>query len=109
MIYTRIGATIFIFLLMGAFVFVGIAGVAWLGPISAHSTNVMHVGGTVIRMGLDKNFVLKTGTDEELAFVCSTDCRASLRHLVRHLKEKANTDVYYVQRPNHELLAVDAD
>jgi hypothetical protein len=109
MIFTRIGAAIFVLLLIGSLAFAGVAVAAWLGPMSAHGTNVMHVGGDVIHVGPGKNFVLETPTGKEMAFVCSTDCRASLRHLQRHLKEEAHTDVYYVQGPNHELLVVDVD
>jgi hypothetical protein len=108
-IYTRIGAAIFVLVLMGAFAFAGIAAVAWLGPMVTHGTNVMHVGGTILHVGPDKNFVFQTETDEQLAFVCNTNCQASLRHLLRHLKEKAHTDVYYVEAPSHELLAIDVD
>ena len=109
MIFTRIGAAIFVLLLIGSLAFAGAAVAAWLGPMSAHGTNVMHVGGDVIHVGPGKNFVLEMATGKEMAFVCSTDCRASLRHLQRHLKEEAHTDVYYVQGPNHELLVVDVD
>ncbi|MBV9230944.1 MAG: hypothetical protein JOZ18_16660 [Chloroflexi bacterium] len=109
MISTRIGAAIFVLLLMGSLVLAGIAMAAWLGPISGHGTNVLHVGGDVVQVGPGKNFVFQTTTGEKMAFVCGTGCRASMRHLERHLKEKAHTDVYYVQGPNHELLALDAD
>lgn len=110
MIFTpRIGAAIFVVLLIGVLTCAGVVIAAWLGPMSAHGTNVMHVGGNIIQVGPDRNFVFETDTNEKLAFVCSTDCRASLRHLVRHVKEKAHTDVYYIQGPNHELLVRDVD
>ena len=109
MIFTRTGAVVFVILLIGSCLFAGIALVAWLGPMSAHGTNVTHADGTVIQVEPDRNFVLKTEEGQELSFVCSTGCRASLRHLLRHLKEKAHTDVYYVQGPGHELLVVDVD
>ncbi len=109
MIFTRIGAAIFVLLLIGSLAFAGVAAAAWLGPMSAHGTNVMHVGGNVIHVGPGKNFVLETATGNEMAFACSTGCRASLRHLQRHFKEQAHTDVYYVRGPNHELLVVDVD
>lgn len=105
----RTGATIFVILLLGILGYVGIALASWLGPMSAHGTNVMHVGGDVIEVGPGRNFVFETDTKEKLDFVCSTDCRASLRHLVRHVKEKAHTDVYYILGPNHELLVKDVD
>jgi hypothetical protein len=110
MVFTpRIGATIFVFLLIGILAWAGVAAAAWLGPMSAHGTNVMHVGGDVLQVGPGKNFVFETDTKEKLAFVCSTGCRASLRHLQRHVKEKAHTDVYYIQGPDHELLVKDVD
>ncbi len=111
MIFTRTGATICVLLLIGGLAFAGIAGTAWLGAsaIGVHSTNVAHVDGKVIQVGPGKNFVFETATGAKLAFVCGTSCRASQRHLLRHLKEKAHTDVYYVQGPDHELLVVDVD
>jgi hypothetical protein len=105
----RIGATIFVLLLIGVLAYAGVAVAARLGPMSAHGTNVMHVGGDVIQVGPGKNFVFETDTKEKLAFICSTDCRASLRHLQRHVKEKAHTDVYYILGPGHELLVKDVD
>jgi len=106
---TRISATIFVLLLIGGLAGTGVAIASWLGPMSAHGTNVLHVGGTVVRVGPEKNFAFKTDANEEMAFVCTTSCRASLRHLVRHVKEKAHTDVYYVQGANHEWLVIDVD
>lgn len=106
---TRIGAAIFVLLLIGGLAVTGIALASWLGPMSAHGTNVLHVGGTVVQIGPEKNFVFKTDAEEEMTFVCNTDCRASLRHLVRHVKEKAHTDVYYVPGANHQWLVIDVD
>lgn len=109
MIFTRIGAAIFVLLLIGSLTFAGVAIAAWLGPMSGHGTDVLHVGGDVVQVGPGKNFVFETTAGEKMSFVCGTDCRASMRHLERHVKEKAHTDVYYIQGPNHVLLAVDAD
>lgn len=109
MLFTRVGAAVCAILLIGGLATAGIALTAWLGPMSIHGTNVMHEGGTVIKVGPGRDFVFKTGAGKELSFVCSTGCRASLRHLVRHLKEKAHTDVYYVQGPGRELLVRDVD
>jgi hypothetical protein len=110
MIFTpRICVSIFVLLLIGVLTFAGVTVAAWLGPMSAHGTNVMHVGGDVLQVGPGKNFVFETDTKEKLAFVCGTGCRASLRHLQRHVKEKAHTDVYYIQGPDHELLVKDVD
>lgn len=109
MLFTRTGAAVFVFLLIGGLALAGITLTAWLGPMSAHGTNVMHADGTVIQVGPDRDFLFETATGERLSFLCMAGCRASLRHLLRHLKEKAHTDVYYVQGPDHALLAVDVD
>ena len=47
MIFTRIGAAIFVLLLIGSLAFAGVAVAAWLGPMSAHGTNVIHVAVTL--------------------------------------------------------------
>ncbi len=110
MTFTRMAAAFVVFLLIGVLALAGVAGTAWLGPVMGHGTNVMHISGKVVEVGPGKNFVLletKTGTKK--AFTCGTECRASTRHLQRHLKEGANTDVYYVLGANQVLVAKDAD
>ncbi len=109
MIFGRAGAVIFLLLLIGTFAIAGIAATAWIGPMSAHGTNVMHVGGYVIQVGPGKDFVFQTDAGKNMTFVCGTGCRASLRHLQRHVKEKAHTDVYYTQGPDNKLLVADVD
>jgi hypothetical protein len=110
MIFTpRVSAAIFVLLLIGLLGFAGVAVASWLGPMSAHGTNVMHVGGDVIQVGPGKNFLFETDAKEKLAFVCGIGCRASLRHLIRHVKEKAHTDAYYIIGPDHTLLVKDVD
>ena len=110
MAFTRMTAAIFVVLLIGILAIVGIAGVAFIGPAMGHGTNVLHASGKVVEVGPGKNFVLlETSTKTKKAFTCGTDCRASVRHLQRHLKEGANTDVYYVLGANQELIAKDAD
>lgn len=110
MLFTpRISAAIFVVLLIGILGSAGVALVSWIGPMSTHGSNVLHVGGDVIEVGPGRNFLFETDAKKQLSFVCRTDCRASLRHLVRHVKEKAHTDVYYVLGPDHELLVRDVD
>ena len=109
MLSPRVRAAIFVFLLVGGLALTAVWMVAWLGPISVHGTAVIHADGDVISVGPGRNFVLETAVGKKIAFVCNTDCRASSRHLQRHLKEKAHTDVYYVQGPHDQLLAVDTD
>lgn len=110
MAFTRMAAAIFVILLIGVLALAGIVGVAVVGPRLGHGGNVLHTSGKVIEVGPGKNFVLQeTSTGAKKTFTCGTDCRASARHLVRHLKEKANTDVYYVVGANQILIAKDAD
>jgi amino acid transporter len=109
MLSTRARAIIFVFLLIGGLASLVTWMVAWLGPVSAHGIDVMHAAGDVISVGPDKNFVLETAAGQKITFVCGTSCRASSRHLQRHVKEKAHTDVYYVQGSRNELVVVDAD
>lgn len=109
MLSTRARAIIFVLLLIGGLASLVTWMVVWLGPVSAHGADVMHAAGDVISVGPDKNFVLETATGQKITFVCGIGCRASSRHIQRHLKEKAHTDVYYVQGPHDELIVVDAD
>jgi hypothetical protein len=109
MMFTRTGATIFVLLVLGSLSIAGIAATAWFGPMLTHGTNVMHVDGIVTYVQPNRDFIFETADGDKLPFVCTANSRASLRHLTRHLKEKAHTDVYYVQGPNHELLVVDVD
>ncbi len=109
MFSARVRATIIVLLLVGGLSLAGVGLAAWLGPMSAHGTDVMHVGGKVIQVEPNRDFLFETDEDTKLSFVCNTNCRASLRHLIRHVKEKAHTDVYYVLGPGRELLVVDVD
>jgi hypothetical protein len=109
MIFARTSAVIFVILLLGSLTWAGVAVASWLGPMSAHGTNVMHVNGLVTNVGPGKDFTFMTADGAKMSFVCNTNCRASQLHLVRHLREKASTDVYYIPGPNHELVVIDAD
>ena len=109
MLSTHARAIIFVILLIGGLASLVTLMVAWLGPVSMHGLNVVHAAGDVISVGPDRNFVLETATGQKITFVCNTSCRASSRHLQRHLKEKAHTDVYYIQGLHDDLIAIDAD
>jgi hypothetical protein len=109
MTFTRMAAAIFVIVLIGVLALTGVVGTAIVGPMMGHEGNVLHASGKIVEVGPGKNFVLQqTGTGARLSFTCGTDCRASARHLLRHLKEKANTDIYYVVSGN-QFIAKDAD
>lgn len=71
-----------------------------------------HVNGLVKHV--DQNaqgltFELQTSTGHVMSFTCEKECRATLGHLQRHIREKAKTDVYYIDGPNNSLIALDVD
>jgi len=114
MTFTRMAAFAFVVVLIGFLVYAVIAGVAWAGPTYLRdprfaSSNMMHAAGKVVEIGPGKNFVLEMSSGKKMSFQCGTDCRASLGHLQRHLKEKANTDVYYQLGADGIFVAMDAD
>ncbi len=109
MISARVRATIIVLVLVGGLACVGVVLTGWLGPVSAHGTNVLHVNGKITEVGPGKNFEFETTANQQIAFICGNNCRASFRHLTRHVKENAPTDVYYIKGPGSELLAVDVD
>lgn len=97
-------------LLIGGISLSCILGIAFIGPALGHGTNVSHASGKITSIGPGKNFVLVTSTGQHLSFRCGdTECRASLGHMQRHLREHANTDVYYILGPDKTLMALDVD
>lgn len=108
-LFPRIAAAIFVILLIGSISLVCVGVVVMFGPMLTHGDNVVHADGKIIQVGPDKNFVLETATGQRLDFECDNQCKASLGHLQRHLREHAHTDVYYVQGPNRILMVLDVD
>ena len=108
-IFPRIAAAIFVFLLIGSLSLVCVGSVALIGPAFLHGDNVAHADGKIISIGPDRDFVLETANRQRLVFQCTDQCHASLGHMQRHLRERAHTDVYYVQGPNNSLMAMNVD
>jgi hypothetical protein len=75
----------------------------------AHGENVVHADGNIISIGPGKDFVLETASGRRFVFQCASQCRASLGHMQRHLREHAHTDVYFVQGPDNSLMALNVD
>ncbi len=69
----------------------------------------LSIVGVLAITGPDRDFTFKTATGKLLQFQCRNQCRASAGHLQRHINEKANTDVYYLQGPGNTLLVIDVD
>ena len=108
-LFSRIAAMLLVLALMGSLSLACIGVVAIGGPILAHGTNVEHADGKILNVGPGRDFWLQTATGKTLFFLCGDQCRASLGHLLRHKNERAHTDVYYIQGPGKNLMAVDVD
>ena len=105
----RLAAIVCVMLLIGSIALAGIGAVALFGPVLAHGNNTEHAAGQIVAIGPGEDFVLKTASGTSMMFQCATQCRASLGHLQRHLREHAHTDVYYIQGPGNTLMALDVD
>ena len=110
MTFPRISAGIVVLLLIGIFSLVGVGLVAWAGPQLTHDPTALHVGGKITKLvAPGKNFVFQTDAHQTLYFVCGSGCRASFTHMVRHVNEKAHTDVYYRVGSDNTLQAIYVD
>ena len=105
----RIAAFVCVVLLIGSVALAGIGVVALIGPVLTHGNNTEHAAGQIIAIGPGEDFVLKTASGITMTFQCGAQCRASLGHLQRHLREHAHTDVYYIEGPGNALMALDVD
>ncbi|GCE26607.1 hypothetical protein KDA_20910 [Dictyobacter alpinus] len=65
--------------------------------------------GVIVNMAPDKSFTIKKANGSLVHFQCSERCQNSTPHMERHLKERANTDIYYMQAANGIFIAVDVD
>lgn len=108
-ILLRVGAALVALALIGSIALVSVGLVAWLGPTLAHGNDDVHAAGVITAIGPGQTFVLRTASGQHLTFSCAAQCRASWGHLQRHLRERAHTDVYYIQGPNKTLMVLDVD
>lgn len=112
-IFPRFTAALFVLLLTGSIALVSVGGIALLGPTFKHGNNVEHANGAIVSIGPGMDFTLQLATGKRIFFQCGQTCHASPGHLQRHMRERAETDVYYVQQNCRGkpcgLLAVDVD
>ena len=108
-IFPRVAAAVFVCLLIGSIALACVGAVALVGPTFTHGDNVAHAAGMIVSIGPGRDFVLKTASGHRFDFQCADQCRASLGHMQRHLREHAHTDVYFVQGPNNSLMALNVD
>jgi hypothetical protein len=108
-IFPRVAAAIFVCLLIGSMSLACVGAVALIGPMFSHGDNVVHAGGKIVSIGPGRDFVLETASGRRYVFQCTVQCHASMGHMLRHLRERALTDVYFVQGPNNSLMALNVD
>lgn len=107
--FPRLLAVLCVVSLIGVLSLTCILGMALIGPALNHGTDADHAAGQIITIGPGKDFVLLTTTGQRLVFQCGSQCRASLGHMQRHMREHAHTDVYYIEGPDKTLMALDVD
>ncbi len=110
--FPRVTAVLFLLLLIGGLSIMCIGTMNLLAPSYSYGSNMEHVKGEIVQMRMNKSgmdFVLETANRQLMHFQCASICQASPLHIERHLREHAETDVYYVEQPDNSLLAVDVD
>ena len=106
---SKAAAILLVALLVGGFTLTAIGSVTLLGPSLGHAGQVEHESGIVVSIESEQSFILQTATRKLLRFTFGRECRVSLPHLWRHLHERAHTDVYYLEEPDHQLWALYVD
>ena len=106
---SKAAALLLVALLVGGFTLTAIGAITLLGPSLGHAGQVEHDSGIVVSIESEQHFILQTATGKILRFTCGRECRVSLPHLWRHLHERAHTDVYYLEEPDHHLWALYVD
>lgn len=110
--FPRVTAVLFLLLLIGSLSLVCIGTMNLLASTHVSGNNMEHVEGEIVQMEMNRSgmdFVLETANGQLMHFQCASLCHASPLHVERHMQEHAETDVYYVERPDNSLLAVDVD
>jgi hypothetical protein len=109
MLLSRTGAFVLAFALILLLSLGGIALMLGIGTTITHGRTVEHSAGVVVQMGQDEDLVLLTASGEHEQFRCVQRCLIERDHIVRHIRESAHTDVYYIEMPDKTLIATDVD
>ncbi|MBA2676962.1 MAG: hypothetical protein H0U76_00975 [Ktedonobacteraceae bacterium] len=109
MLLSRAGAFVLTFTFILLLSLGGIALMLGIGTTITHGRTVEHSAGVVVQMGEDEDLVLLTASGEREQFRCVQRCLIERGHIVRHIREHAHTDVYYIEMPDKKLVATDVD
>ena len=105
----RLTAALTVLLLIGSLALVAIKGTALAGTYLNSDVNTGHDAGKIVNIDSKLDFWLRTTKGQTVEFKCSERCKAALPHMVRHEREQASTDVYFVRLINNTLMALDVD
>jgi hypothetical protein len=109
MLLSRAGALVLTFAFILSLSLGGIALMLGVGTAITHGRTVEHSAGVIVQMSQDENLVLLTASGEREQFRCIQRCLIERGHIVRHIRERAHTDVYYIEMPDKTLVATDVD
>ena len=105
----RLIAALTVLLLIGGIALTAIKGTALAGTYLNSDANTGHDAGKIVRIDSNLDFWLRTASGKTIEFACSERCMVALPHMLRHEREHAPTDVYYVRLMNDTLMALDVD
>ncbi len=109
MLFSRTSALVLAFAFILLLSFAGINLTLGVGTTITHGRLVEHSAGVIVQMGGDENLVLLTSSGTREQFRCVQRCLIERDHIVRHIRERAHTDVYYMEMPDKTLDATDVD
>ena len=110
MLFSRTSAFFLAFVCIILLSWGSIALLQTIGTTITHGRNVLHNDGTIVTLDEKKqDIVLMTTAGVRMQFRCAERCLVERDHIVRHIRERAHTDVYYMETPDAMLVATDVD
>jgi hypothetical protein len=109
MIAPRGTALVAVLLLIAVLSLAGIGLLALFSPTATGGPGVEHADGRIVAVQSNTSFVLQTANGQRLRFLCEERCQLALQHIERHMREKAHTDVYYLEGKGGGLIAIQVD
>lgn len=107
--FSRVGAFIAAFLLIGVISYAAILGMNAVGGIITHGPGVQTQGGVIMKIDSPHTFEFKTDSGKIEQFQCTQSCLNNQAHMQRHVIEKAHTVVFFKEMPEGTLDAVNVD
>lgn len=106
MALSRVFAALLVTLMIGLLALISITVISRIGSTFIYGASAEHVAGTVLSVGPERDFILRTTAGRTIHFQCRSQCNASLAHLQRHVRERALTDVYFTRSQDKRTMLV---